>query len=293
MTIRGLIVALSLVAASTVYPAGFAGVAYGTDPQQQLDIYLPDALPAPVVLLLHGGGWTVGDKCAAADGDCLFPSPILRHVRAHFVANGFVVVVPNFRAAPNPVAGQPGRPFPAAVDDIADVLAWIAGPGGRAAGCLPQIAIVGESSGANLGAMAAVAGDAPVVAFVGYGGIYDFSLRRGATGGPSDTEAINYRVEQYLGCVPSQCMTTAMAASPYWRIERDVPLYLVHGELDPLAPSEHSVRMHEGTPGSRLLIVAGAPHGGAAFTSAAIAGDVYPWIEAQLRQPSRSPRPPR
>ena len=39
-------------------------VAYGTDPLQTLDVYMPTggAYKAPVILMVHGGGWYQGDK---------------------------------------------------------------------------------------------------------------------------------------------------------------------------------------------------------------------------------------
>lgn len=40
-------------------------VAYGTDPQQKMDIYLPanrSNVNTKVLILIHGGGWTSGDK---------------------------------------------------------------------------------------------------------------------------------------------------------------------------------------------------------------------------------------
>ncbi len=40
-------------------------VAYGTDPQQKMDIYLPagrTTATTKVMIMIHGGGWTQGDK---------------------------------------------------------------------------------------------------------------------------------------------------------------------------------------------------------------------------------------
>ena len=45
----------------------FADVAYGPDPRQKLDIYLPPGPgPFPIVMQIHGGGWAGGDKIAGA-----------------------------------------------------------------------------------------------------------------------------------------------------------------------------------------------------------------------------------
>src|SRR6185436_17363983 len=40
-------------------------VAYGADPQQKMDVYLPagrTAAATKVIILIHGGGWNQGDK---------------------------------------------------------------------------------------------------------------------------------------------------------------------------------------------------------------------------------------
>ena len=38
-------------------------VSYGSHPQQRIDLFVPErAAPAPMVLFVHGGAWSVGDK---------------------------------------------------------------------------------------------------------------------------------------------------------------------------------------------------------------------------------------
>jgi len=46
----------------TTAAATFEDVAYGTHPKQKIDVYLPKGAkaPAPVVMYMHGGGWTGG-----------------------------------------------------------------------------------------------------------------------------------------------------------------------------------------------------------------------------------------
>lgn len=39
---------------------------YGDDSQQRLDVYIPSqAKGAPVILMVHGGAWMIGDKTAS------------------------------------------------------------------------------------------------------------------------------------------------------------------------------------------------------------------------------------
>jgi acetyl esterase/lipase len=54
-------------------PPTFADVAYGSDPRQKLDIYLPPGPgPFPVIFLIHGGGWFAGDKIGGAGEPAVF-----------------------------------------------------------------------------------------------------------------------------------------------------------------------------------------------------------------------------
>ena len=57
-------------AAEAALPAGvqrIADVPYGSDPRQRMDVYVPtglaaSAVRAPVIFMVHGGGWRHGDK---------------------------------------------------------------------------------------------------------------------------------------------------------------------------------------------------------------------------------------
>jgi acetyl esterase/lipase len=69
-------------------PPTKSNVAYGTDPNQMLDLYLPQGTgPFPIVLFIHGGGWMNGDKVAK-----LIPANLQRLLSA-----GCAVVSINYR----------------------------------------------------------------------------------------------------------------------------------------------------------------------------------------------------
>ena len=68
-------------------------VAYGSDPRQRFDIYVPDgAHDAPVIFMVHGGGWRTGDK--AIDG-------VVENKTARWVPRGAIVVSANYRMLPD------------------------------------------------------------------------------------------------------------------------------------------------------------------------------------------------
>ncbi len=67
-------------------------LAYGSDPRQRMDVYLPaKPVNAPVILMVHGGGWRWGDKESGA---------VVDNKVARWVALGFVSVSVNNRLLP-------------------------------------------------------------------------------------------------------------------------------------------------------------------------------------------------
>ncbi len=105
-----------------------------------LRVYRPPTVraAAPLVLHLHGGGWVLGDldgadwlcSTVAADADVLVASL-------------------DYRLAPE-------HPAPAAMEDTAAALAWLAEHGADL-GAGGPIAVMGDSAGGNLAALAAIA----------------------------------------------------------------------------------------------------------------------------------------
>jgi acetyl esterase/lipase len=104
----------------------------------------------PVVVFLHGGGWSVGDL-DTHDGTA----------RIHAVGAGAVVVSVDYRLAPE-------HPYPAAVDDVWAALRWVGQHGGEFGADPARLAIAGDSAGGNLAAVVAQLArdnDGPPIAF--------------------------------------------------------------------------------------------------------------------------------
>lgn len=115
-------------------------------------IYTPSVKssgPLPVILYLHGGGWTVGG------GDALEGT-----YRSYCAATNCIVVVPDYRLAPE-------NKFPAAVEDCWEVARWLASEAHTIGGDPSLIAVAGESAGGNLAAvLSAMARDDADVNFI-------------------------------------------------------------------------------------------------------------------------------
>jgi acetyl esterase/lipase len=107
------------------------GVAFGTEPRQKLDIYVPSGLKAPaaVVLFFYGGGWQSG---ARAD--------YLAFGQA-FASAGLVTVVADYRLYPQ-------VKYPGFVEDAARALAFVHAHAAQYGGDPGRIFLAGHSAGA-------------------------------------------------------------------------------------------------------------------------------------------------
>ena len=84
-------------------------IAYGPDAAQRLDVYLPEhPTAAPVIFLVHGGGWRRGDKAMGS---------VVTNKVARWLPQGYVVISVNYRLAPQ--AGPLEQ-----ADDVAMALAF-------------------------------------------------------------------------------------------------------------------------------------------------------------------------
>jgi pimeloyl-ACP methyl ester carboxylesterase len=109
-------------------------VSYGKDPLQKLDLYAPHgraAQPRPVVIFVHGGSFTSGDK---HNGD---------NVAAYFARHGMLGVAMNYRLAP-------AVTWPEQSLDVGKAVAWLGANAARYGGDPNEIIVIGFSSGASI-----------------------------------------------------------------------------------------------------------------------------------------------
>ena len=73
-------------------PRVVRNVHYGSDIRQRFDVYAPaDAKGAPVIFMVHGGGWAYGDKSARG---------VTENKVKRWVPRGFIVLSPPYRLLP-------------------------------------------------------------------------------------------------------------------------------------------------------------------------------------------------
>jgi arylformamidase len=112
-------------------------VPYGPDARQRFDVYLPGQMKGPILLMVHGGAWSFGDKRS--------PAMILPKVR-YWTARGWVVVSANYRLLPQ------AHPLEQA-GDVARALAQVQhlAPGWGADSS--NVVLMGHSSGGHVVAL--------------------------------------------------------------------------------------------------------------------------------------------
>jgi len=114
-------------------------LAYGPQTRQTLDVFLPKAAndkgDAPIILMVHGGGWCVGDKAARS---------ITENKVARWVPKGFIVVSANY-----PMVGD-GSDALAQAHHIARATAFVQAKARDWGGDPRRVILMGHSAGAHL-----------------------------------------------------------------------------------------------------------------------------------------------
>ena len=139
----------------------------GVDPRLlSLDLYRPvvDAgcPPAPVMIWVHGGGWSAGDKANNIDNKVRW-----------LTGNGWVLVAVNYRLSPYPIPERPSGLDPDRVtwpihgQDVAAAVAWVRDHIGSYGGDPSRISLMGHSSGAQI--VSAIATDPSFLQVYGMG----------------------------------------------------------------------------------------------------------------------------
>lgn len=203
-----------------------------------LDLRLPTKgkPPFPLIILIHGGGWTSGDKS-------MFPSLLL-------LSHGYATASINYSLK------GPNR-FPAEIKDCKAAVAWLRSHANSLNLDGHRIGVWGASAGGHLAALLGTTGDAQSP---------DWAAPAPGTSnrvdaictccGPSDLLTIdsqadpkNYIIKyvaNFIGALPSQRPDLAKAASPVTYVHKGCPPFLIiHGQDDTLVPSAQSNELND------------------------------------------------
>ena len=245
-----------------------SGVTFATHDGVALlgDLYLPEgAGPHPAVIAVHGGGWQQGTRAG------------YRHWGPYLATRGIALFAVDYRLAkPNQ------KSFPEAVHDIRAAVQYLRGSAATLKLDPKRIALMGDSAGAHLAALVALAGDAPlfagayredefakestrVKAVVGLYGVYDMAAQwqHDLVARPRDQIT-----EKFLGAAPIDNRRIYFDASPISYATRDnnqTAFLIAYGTEDDVVDvaTQSAVfltALKQAGIFARTAIVQGAPH---------------------------------
>lgn len=191
---------------------GEGRTAYGTDPSQYGELYLPDGTPRGVVVVIHGGFWK-------AEYDLSLGRPLATAL----AAQGWAAWNIEYRRVGN------GGGTPETFDDVSAAIDALAGLDLDTS----TVVTLGHSAGGHLAAWAASRGRdgawpdlVPVTHVISQAGVLDLvaSERDGLGGGAAAA---------LLGHAPGP---EDAAYDPMQQVPLDQPVWCVHGKADTIVP---------------------------------------------------------
>lgn len=213
-------------------------VPYGPDVKQTLDITWPATPgPHPLVVLLHGGGWTAGDKH-------LF-WPTMRALSER----GWVAATINYR-----LARDDARAFPVGMNDARCGTAWLVSHARELQADPARLVVLGASAGGHMAALLGLAPDAPAftsdcassrVPHLAIAGVIAYyaplELRDAASRYPPKMlEAVEELLRTDAGTPEWNVRGTAATPRTYLGVGSAPPILLLHGDADKVVPIDDS-----------------------------------------------------
>lgn len=201
-------------------------VSYGSDSDQVFDIYLPAnrTLDTKVMILVHGGGWTSGDKSSMN---------LLKDLILQEIPNVAVVNI-NYR-----LADQNNPPFPMQIDDISEIISFLNDNQDDYV-ISNEFGFIGTSAGAHLSMLWSYAHDQNAVtkmvaSIVGPTNFTD----------PAYLNNTNPEIEEIMNVIGIDASIEFLElVSPYHQVTSDAPpTILFYGGQDPLIPTSQGVDM--------------------------------------------------
>ncbi|HAV12379.1 MAG TPA: hypothetical protein DCX06_02620 [Opitutae bacterium] len=195
---------------SNVKRACQIGIAYSSNAKEAL----------PIVIFIHGGGWSKGDK------------DIVAYQALRYAKRGYVGITLSYRLVQE-------SPFPTCIYDVKEAIRYIKSICGDIPGDLNRIGLQGYSAGAHLALVAALSDEGDFHS--GMYSEYDSKVQCVvAVSAPTD-----FIARKKIG---NKCMTKEQredddflkSVSPVYLIhEKQVPVFMMHGDADDVVKTFH------------------------------------------------------
>ena len=202
---------------------------------QKLDLYLPEKAvgqPRPAVVIVHGGGWSQGDKRRNQ----------WWRIPAQYAHDGYVAISINYR-----LTGE--APWPAQVEDSKAAVRWLRANAKQYGVDPNRIAAYGNSAGAHLVALLGLVKKS--AGLEGTGPHLDqSSLVQAVCPSATPTDFLNWGApgvlperlaDTFFAGPPETLNDRARQASPITYVADDAPpFFLIHGTADRTVPKMQS-----------------------------------------------------
>lgn len=187
------------------------------------DLYIPERLPAPGVLVVHGGSWSRGSRKDLAG------------INSYLRDRGYLVAALSYSFAPQ-------HPYPAAPNDLDFAYDYLVSHSGELGLDGTRMAWLGRSAGGHLALLQAYK-RRPCKAVVAFYAPNDmvWSYEH-----PSNPYALDSprSLREFLGGTPEQIPEVYAQASPLHQVQAGAPpTLLFHGLVDDLVYPEQSRRL--------------------------------------------------
>jgi len=254
--LRRVVPALAPVLLAEPRAARLADLEYGSAGGEKLLLDVSVAAgagPHPVAILVHGGGWSRGDKFRVPAGDSADITPWF----APLTGAGFTWFSINYRHAPK-------HRWPACLEDVQTAIRWVKANAAKFNGDPARVALFGHSAGGHLVCLAATLVDdrVRVQAVVGYAPVTNHEQDLPVRGGLSTS--LQNLLDRPKALTP-ESLGLLREISPLTHVRPGLPPFLfIHGELDKTVPLQQSldfqakVRTNGGI--CDLMVIPGAGH---------------------------------
>lgn len=225
----------------------------------------------PVCILVHGGGFSKGDKQKQP-----------KHLFKPLSEAGYAWVTINYRLAP-------AHKYPGSVEDLETAIRWVKAHAAEYRFDPSRIVLIGESAGAYLVNMVGAKNkkDTRVAAVVSFYGAADLLLRLKAS---SDKPSATF--SEYFGVteVNETASKFLIDASPITYVRHGLPPFLLlHGNKDETVPYEQSVHFFAKLKAAKVpvefITIEGGGHGMSNWNkiNSDYANQVVNWLKLTLK----------